>query len=77
MYSVVVTDADADLVMTPASQEFKPKSDIADDREVKAASKVYKDEMAALSAQRKDIVRDVPPKLDAVQVMPGYSIHFM
>lgn len=63
--------AEPDSVLTFASHVLIPTSDIIESGEVKAAAKVVTDETGAVLAKKKENVWEVPPELDARQVVPG------
>lgn len=73
----VVIAAEPDSVGTSASHVLNPKSDINKSSEVKAASKVSTDKMRAFLASKKAFLWEVPPKLNATQVMAGHVLHIL
>lgn len=62
------------LVFATAFQVLSPKFDIAGNGEVKAASKLFKDERPALLANRKASACEVPPAQDTTDVLPGRTL---
>lgn len=81
----VGSDADSELPTAPeaslmsklASQALSLKSDISGSREVTAAAKFSEEERAALLANKKATVWEVPHRSVATQVLPGHTMHFV
>lgn len=67
--SKLVTSAEADSLITFGFQMLSPKSDFSGSDEVAAVAKVFRDKRAAVLARKKAYVYQVPPRLDAPQML--------
>lgn len=75
--SELLTGADADLVLTSASEMLDPQSNASGSAEVRAAAKVFKDLRAAFLATWKARVGEIPCEPYATQVLPEHILHLI
>lgn len=77
MDSELLNAPEADLLVECASRALNLKSDTSSSEEASVAAMVSKQNRAAPLASKNTSVWEFRPALDATQVLPGHSLHFI
>lgn len=75
--SAVVNAAESDLLLTFASQALSLLFNITEDQEMREAARRFKEKAAEAMAWKRANAWEVPPGLDATQVMLEHTLHFL